>query len=247
MIRKVLILSVIAMFVLSSLTGCRTDQVEVQKEFDKMIEKSATEDRIKEAEDYINKFLPKLDKENASQMLVDFEGYVLGFDTAGIDYSQWIEKYGKKIDPDLVALYEFKVREQKAPMAKDAVLLISWGDIAKRALDLESFIVENKDNELIMKDADWMYENYINAMVMGTNGTPIFDYKTSAFSDDARNAYVTFINQHPDSTVAWALREYFTYLNSINYSMNYNDKVSSKSFFDTCNWLVSESGKRVFQ
>jgi hypothetical protein len=84
-------------------------------------------------------------------------------------------------------------------------------------------------------------------MVMGSNNTPIFDYKTYGFSKDAKSAYMEFINRHPDSVTAWALTEYFTYLNSINYSMNYNDKVSSKMFFDTCDWLVSESGKRVYQ
>lgn len=247
MIRKVITLSVIALLVLSFLTGCRTNQVEIQKNFNKMIEKSATQDRINDAEDYVNKFISKLDKENASLMLVDFEGYVLGFNTNGIDYSQWIEKYGKKIDPALVELYEFKVREQEAPMAKEATLKIGWGDIANRALELENYIADNKNNELVKEDADWMYENYINTMVMGTNGTPIFDYKTSEFSNNARNAYAAFINKYPDSTVSWVLREYFSYLNSINYTLDYNDKVSSKSFFDTCNWLVSESGKRVFQ
>jgi molybdopterin biosynthesis enzyme len=50
-----------------------------------------------------------------------------------------------------------------------------------------------------------------------------------------------------DSTTAWALTEYFSYLDSIRYSLDFNDKSSSKVFFDTCDWLVSESGKRVFQ
>ena len=36
-------------------------------------------------------------------------------------------------------------------------------------------------------------------MVMGTNGTPIFDYKTNSFSEEAKIAYEAFINQYPDN------------------------------------------------
>lgn len=132
-------------------------------------------------------------------------------------------------------------------MKKDTVLMKSWAELALRAHDIELFAKKNRDFDLIKEDLEWIYGYYMNAMVMGTNGTPIFDYKTNSFSEEAKIAYEAFINQYPDTATSWALKEYFTYLNSIKFKMDYNDKISSKLFFDTCDWLVLESGKRVIQ
>jgi len=158
-----------------------------------------------------------------------------------------LKKYERFIDPALMGLYQIMAQEQKSPMAKDTVLLLNWEELVQRTYELEQYIRDNRDYKTISDDLTWIYGNYMNALVMGTNGTPIFDYKTHAFSEDAKTVYAAFINKYSDSTTAWALTEYFTYLNSIQFTMDYNDKISSKLFFDTCDWLVSESGKRVFQ
>jgi len=238
---------IILILLISSFTGCGVDQDKIQNDFITMLEKPASEESIKAIADYLDKYLPKLDVNYASNMVVGYEHYVLGFDNEGIDYEEWTAKYENFINSTLTKLYDIKAFEQNNPMAKDTVLQITWEELAKRAYDIELFIQENKENELIKEDAVWIYRNYINAMVMGTNGTPVFDYKTYKFSEAAKSAYAAFINTNPQSTTAWVLTEYYTYLNSIGYTMNYNDKVSSKSYFDTCDWLVSEAGKRVFQ
>ena len=93
----------------------------------------------------------------------------------------------------------------------------------------------------------WLYKSYLNSLLMGATNTPIFNYSTQEFSEEAKQAYISFITSHPDSTITWMLKEYFTYLNSIDYKLNFNDSTMSKVFFDTCDWLVSEAEKRVLE
>jgi hypothetical protein len=242
-------LAVILVFLLAigALTGCGPNQEKIQKDFITIMEKPASEETIKEATDYLDKYLSKMDEKNASDMVLHLEHYILGFNQEGITYSEWAEHYDKYISASLKDLYKIKENDQKTPIAVDTKLQVSWEELLQRTYDMELFIQKYKDQTLIAEDATWLYGNDMNALAMGTNGTPIFDYKTHAFSETAKTAYAAFINKHPDSTTAWALTEYFTYLDSIQYTMDYNDKISSKLFFDTCDWLVSESGKRVFQ
>lgn len=232
---------------LGALSGCGPDQKQIQKEFISILEKPAAEESIKEATEYLDKNISKLDEAYASDMVLHLERYILSFDQNGIQYEAWEKHYDQYIADSLKDLYQIRAKEQKEPMVSDGVTKISWSEVVQRTYAMEQYIEKYKDQQLIAEDAKWLYGNYINTLVMGTNGTPVFDYKTFIFSEDARTAYAAFINQHPESVTTWALTEYFTYLDSVNYSLDYNDKVSSKLFFDTCDWLVSESGKRVFQ
>lgn len=229
------------------LTGCRPDQKTIQQDFLTILDQPASEETIQEASDFLDQHLPKMDEENASQMVHQYEHYILGYDQKGVNYDAWLKKYDSNIAPALTGFYEMMLREQNVPMAEDTVLKLSWDELAQRTYEIEQLIKENRDYSLIKEDLSWIYAYYMNAMLMGTNGTPIFDYRTHDFSDSARSAYAVFIDKYPDSTVAWTLTEYFTYLNSIQFTMDFNDKTASKLFFDTCDWLVTESGKRVFQ
>ncbi|MBP6492049.1 MAG: hypothetical protein KA282_03660 [Clostridia bacterium] len=245
--KRSLVIILILILTAGMLTGCGTDQGEIRQGFMAILDKPASEETIKEASAYLDQSISKMDEDYASDMVMSLEHYIIEFNQDGVDYNQWAAKYEKNISTALYELYQIQGEDQKSPMAEDTVLMLSWEELAQRAYKIEQFIQKNKDQELIREDSAWIYENYMNAMIMGTNGTPIFDYDTKVFSQDAKTAYASFINKYPDSATAWALNEYFNYLNSIDFTLDYNDKVSSKLFFDTCDWLVSESGKRVFQ
>jgi hypothetical protein len=232
---------------IGALAGCGPDQEKIQQDFIEILEKQASEETIKEAGDYLDQNLSKVTEEYASQMVHQYEHYILNFNQEGINYEEWAGKDEKYLSPSLAGFYQLMAEEQKSPMTEDTVLRLDWNQLVERTNKIEQFVMENKEYEPIRDDLIWIYGNYMNALVMGTNGTPIFDYKTHEFSEEARSAYSAFINKSPDTVTAWALKEYFTYLDSIEYIMDYNDKKSSKVFFDTCDWLVSESGKRVFQ
>lgn len=164
-----------------------------------------------------------------------------------VDYSNLLEKYGDYILEPLQRLYELDAEAVEKPMAENATLMISWEALLKRANKAEVILKEYPDNELIREDTMWLYKTYLNAILMGTTNTPIFNYSTNTFSPGAKAAYTAFILENPDSTLSWVLKEYFVYLKSINNNLNFNDSTMSKVFFDTCDWLVSEAEKKVLE
>jgi len=97
---------------------------------------------------------------------------------------------------------------------------------------------------------DWIRrlgQTDLDLIMMGTTNTPVFDYQTGEFSSQAKVSYEHVVNEHQDTTLAWALREYFAYLEKIDYAMNYKDSMKSKLFFDTCYGIRVAAEKRVFE
>lgn len=164
-----------------------------------------------------------------------------------IDYKVFIERYGKKITEALSGLYSIKELESDNPMARDAALVISYDELLGRAHSTEQYIQQYKEDPLTLEHATFIYQNYINTMLLGMNNTPIFDYETHAFSQEAKKAYVDFVNANPNAVTSWMLGEYLTYLGSTDFTMDYTNETQSKVFFDTCTWLVSEAGKKVLE
>ncbi|QOX65521.1 hypothetical protein FRZ06_20225 [Anoxybacterium hadale] len=237
----------ISLLIIGTFSGCRQNQEKILGDFLTMLEEPASEVTINAADAYLKQYLPKVDDEYADDMVIRLEQYIEGTNPEGVNYTEWLSQYEKFITPSLSELYQLKEQEQLNPMVVDTVLKISWEELLQRTYDLDAFIQENKTYKEIREDLSWMYSNYVITLVMGTNGTPIFDYKTHAFSESAKLAYLSYMRKYPKAATTWALSEYFTYLESINFTLDYNDKAASKQFFDACDWLVSESGKRVFQ
>lgn len=164
-----------------------------------------------------------------------------------INYTELLIKYEAKISSALIDLYKMKQMEADYPIAIDASLVISWGDLANRTLATEKFVQKYKKDYNTLEDGTFMYQNYINTLLVGVDNTPVFGALDNQFSSDVKEQYIAFINSNPDTVTAYILTEYITYLDSINYKLDYANEEQSKIYFDTCTWLVSEAGKRVIE
>ncbi|MBO4992499.1 MAG: hypothetical protein J6E42_10135 [Firmicutes bacterium] len=164
-----------------------------------------------------------------------------------INYTTLNETFGAVIDPALSRLYEIKVWITDNPATKNASLQIGYDQLLERALAVEELIDEYPDYVLIAEEVEWLYSTYLDLIMMGTTNTPIFDYATGAFNEQAEQAYRTFMKENKATTIAWALNEYFKYLESIDYTMNYKDSTTSKLFFDSCYGIRVAAEKRVFE
>ena len=174
--------------------------------------------------------------------------YVVYYENAmqlRVDYQKLLSQYGDRLPDAQRDLYALEDEVLRNPISENATLMVSWDRLLDRALQAESLIRSYPEQEPIKTDALWIYTSQINAILMGTINTPIFNYETTEFSNEAKTAYENFLLANPDTTLSWVLTEYFDYLHSIDFKLNYNDSTMSKVFFDTCDWLVSEAEKRV--
>ncbi len=165
--------------------------------------------------------------------------------TLKIDYSALLKKYGEYIPKSLNLLYKLDAEALSKPMSENATLKVSWDTLLDRAYRAETILKKYSGDPLVAEDAKWMYLTYLNTLLMGTTNTPVFDYQTGEFSADAKAAYVGFIRENPDSILTFALTEYFTYLESIDYSLACKAVRWGKVFFYARDWIVSETTKGV--
>jgi len=162
-----------------------------------------------------------------------------------VDYPSLLKKYEKYMPKSLVLLYELDADALIAPMSENATLNVSWEEVINRAYRAEKILQDFPGDHLVQENAEWLFSKYLTTLLMGTTNTPVFDYETEAFSTEAKTAYTRFIRENPDAVLSNALTEYFTYLESIDYHLDYNDVTMSKVFFDTCDWISSESIKKL--
>lgn len=164
-----------------------------------------------------------------------------------VDYGDLVDNYSSYFPEYQLRLYELTDEIVRKPISENATLLVDWQTLLDRALQAETLLKEFPEVELIKTDALWIYTSNMNTILMGTTNSPIFDYQTMEFSENAKKAYEDFLITDSEATLSWVLIEYFTYLHSIDYRLDYNDSTMSKVFFDTCDWLVSEAEKRVME
>lgn len=163
------------------------------------------------------------------------------------DYDSLEKEFGRDVKDAVQELYELKAVINDRPATENATLQISYDELLSRAFSVEELIREHSGEKLIEQDVKWMYNSYLNIIFMGTTNSPAFDYQTGVFSQEARDAYESFAKEHPDTQLAWAIGEYFKYVEQIGYTINYKDSDMSKAFFDNCSRIVSETEKRVYQ
>lgn len=244
-----------------TLTGCGKSRDEVLSGFNELIGMETTDTetasaKLADIESYLDKNLKYVDEEDADYMVFSYmeEAYIT--DSEHVVYADVSERYGKHLSDLFNAQLALEILDEEGPLTnreEGGKLNYDWNEIAKRALLTEDIVSEykeeiNSQEYAYMKEHIlWHYKYYINLMLMGTSGNPLFSYETGEFDENASEAYTASMQANPDTTVAWALNEYFTYLDSTRYKLDYEDPQESKIYYDTCNYIVSEAGKRVFQ
>ncbi len=243
------------------ITGCGKSRDDVISGFNDILGKEAAEfdnvsEKLEALENYLDKNLKYVGKEDADYMVFNYieEAYVQ--DNEYIVYSDIAERYGKYLTDMFNAQIEMEILEDESPITNQedgGKLNYDWSEITARALLTEDIISEYKEKinsqeyEYMKEHILWHYKYYINLMLMGTSSNPLFSYETGEFDENAEAMYTSSMQSNTDTVVAWALNEYFTYLDSTDYKLDYENTQESKIYYNTCNYIVAEAGKRVFQ
>lgn len=100
----------------------------------------------------------------------------------------YLTKYDKYISDERKDYQQILVNESEYPTAMDACIMISWDELANRALKCEEFLAKyqnsSKRDEIANK-----YEGYIYTYLSGLDNSPIIDYETKKISEEVLNSY----------------------------------------------------------
>ncbi len=247
--------------------GCGKSENSLLSEFKGMTETAPTQQGLKDAVSFIDTYIADVSEEGASRLVLAYEDYLLRylsagslFDTAAplsdwfvipplsegsgpgqVDYQSILERYGDLVSPELRELFVIKSLETSEPSTVDSQILRTYPDILDRALKAETLLREHKSQDAVRTNSLEYYKNYLFLLLAGSDLTPVFDYDTGAFSPEAKEAYEDFIASHQDTVLAGVLTEYFGYLNSIGFQIDYADPVENKVFYDTCDYLIQRA------
>lgn len=250
--KRVVSVFVTLFLLLLGVTGC-TSRNDISAEFAKLVSEEPTKENVAVAKDYFKKHIGNVDDLDADYMVQLIEDFTYRYDSEAMDYSDFTKKYKVYMSDTLYQFYLLKAEEQRDPVIKGGVLQKDFGEIMERALKLENFIrqekqiLKNDRYELAKEDSIWMYEYYINFMLKGSTVNPVFSYETGEFTQTAKDSYAALANKNPDTVTAWVVEEFFAYLESVDYNLDYENVVETKTYYDTCSYINSEAGKKVYK
>lgn len=266
---NVIFLLVIALSMTFSLSSCAKSENVLLSEFKAITEEEPTYIGLEKAVAFIDENSEKLTEEGTSRLILAYEDFLLRFlekDQAEtgqvsegelfiytehlgedsfkkVDYEGIINKYGEHVSTVLLELLNIKALESKEPAIKDATLQIPYDALLQRALRTEELLNKHSSQDSLKESALGYYKNYLALLLSGSDNSPVFDYQTGEFSPLIMDTYEDFIVENPESISAEILLEYFSYLNSIKFTMDYMDATENKIFYDTCDYLINKAGQ----
>ncbi len=114
-----------------------------------------------------------------------------------IDY-RYYKTFSPYVTEDIQDYIELMARESDRVPAKDAALVIGWGELVKRAITQEQFIATHPQSEKL-EQIKKLYENYLTFILYGLNNTPLFDYDASKINEEAKKEYEEALTDVQDS------------------------------------------------
>ncbi|MFX3636903.1 MAG: hypothetical protein ACE3L7_29885 [Candidatus Pristimantibacillus sp.] len=130
--------------------------------------------------------------------LVEVEGSIYPI----VDYEMQKKMSSNYLSEPLNQYITLKALESNEMSAKDGGLVISWDELANRAVMSENFVKRYPDSPEWEEVKQTYLQRYLSIYLIGLNNTPVFDYETYKLSSEVRSSYERLISLHPDTVTA---------------------------------------------
>ncbi|MBC8016511.1 MAG: hypothetical protein H7X79_12310 [Sporomusaceae bacterium] len=140
-----------------------------------------------------------------------------GFYFPVIDYSLY-KKYRMNVTPDIAAYIDIMAVESDKTPAKDAALIIGWGEVLKRALSHEVFI-KMYGTSAKAEDVKVLLKKYLTFALYGANNTPLFSYENKEMVPAAKKIYLEFGFDANNGSFSKIMADYLNLLKKNDYKL----------------------------
>ncbi|GLX67549.1 hypothetical protein [Paenibacillus glycanilyticus] len=124
-----------------------------------------------------------------------------------VDYSMQ-HKYSSYLSRPLNSYIALKAAESEEPAARDAGLVITWDELASRAIMTEAFLKEYPDSPDYTEVKNLFLDNYLRMFINGLANSPIFDMKTLKIVPEVKSSYLKTYSQSPN-TITGIMAKHF--------------------------------------
>ena len=189
-----------------------TDSLEIK--YPNLIEKLYKHEEDSE----VREFLGLLD--DCGLDLVVAEGYF----NLEIQPDFFYETFNHNSSPSLKTFFQLRDRELKNAFSKNAILLISFNDLANRINNWEKYLNDYPDTKF-KNEANYFFKIYLETFLTGMNNSKLFDRESGILLPEIKQSYESYIINHADTKSGMIIQEYyeilkrnqFKYSDSINY------------------------------
>ncbi|WP_336774543.1 hypothetical protein [Paenibacillus sp. MMO-58] len=115
-----------------------------------------------------------------------------------VDYSNQ-QKYSMYLSKPLNSYIALKAAESSDPAAMDAGLVITWNELASRAVMAETFLKQYADSPEYTEVQSIYLDTYLSMYINGLSNTPIFDSSNLKLIPEVKASYVKVATENPDT------------------------------------------------
>lgn len=135
-----------------------------------------------------------------------------------VDY-ELQKTFMKKLSDDLNVYIAIQAEESKQPTARDAALVISWDELADRALATENYLTKYPDTPERASVMQLYTNSYLTMYILGLNNTPVFDFDSFKLLDEVKESYEKTVREHPDSVTGKLISSYLEILETTGWNV----------------------------
>jgi hypothetical protein len=134
-------------------------------------------------------------------------------------------KFGERVSEPVSTFLRLRVNELKEGIFDDAVLTISFENLADRVRTWERYMAEHPDTSLF-DEARYFYQVYLLTLLEGSSNTPIYDYrreqKTGAMTvyRNVQDIYRDFAEDRLSMKSTKIVKEYLALLEKSNFQQS---------------------------
>ncbi len=139
-----------------------------------------------------------------------------GFVYADVDSRVLLNQFGPYLTPALREFLLIRADEEEVKFSDDAMLLITWDDLADRIATWEAFLMANPESA-ISAEARGYFSLYLHTYLTGLDNSRIFDWQNPVLLPQVRRSYERFAAQVPETEARKLVREYLAVLAASDY------------------------------
>jgi len=173
---------------------------------------------VREEDSEVREFLGLLDE--CGLDLFSTEGYFY----VDVQLDFFNESFKDNSSPSLKTFLQLRDSELKSAFSEDAMLLISFNELADRIYNWEKYLNDYPETKM-KNEANYFFEIYLETFLTGMDNTRLFDSESRILLPEVKRSYESYINNHADTKSGKIIQEYYEILkrNQFEYSGSIDD------------------------
>jgi soluble cytochrome b562 len=133
-----------------------------------------------------------------------------GFVFPVVDYGK-LKRFDAHLSAEMKDYIALLAMESDAKTAADGGLVITWDELANRALAAEKYVKDYPESKE-RQEAAKRYLQYMWDLLIGLDNTPVFEFETFKIDPKVKAEYEKVVAEHPDTVTAQMAQQFLDVL-----------------------------------